>query len=61
MYAVVAPNARGSPTVHQAVSTGDWALDIGPDLSSEQLSEYMNLWDKVTSTALRPDELDRTT
>ena len=36
-------------------------MDIGPDLSSEQLNEYMNLWDRVTSTALRPDEPDRTT
>ena len=35
IYAIVAPSARASRTVHQAVSTGDWALDIGPDLTGQ--------------------------
>lgn len=42
MYAMVTPRVRASRTVCQAISTGDWALDIGPDLTVQQLNEYMN-------------------
>ena len=33
-------------------------MDIRPDLTAQQLNEYMHLWDQVTKTFLVPEETD---
>lgn len=58
IYESMSRSARNSRTVHQALSTAEWARDVGPELSSEALNEYMGLWAQVTRVDLNPDAVD---
>ena len=48
IYAMVPPRAKSSRLVAPAVEEGSWALDVGPEMGEEALTEFLSLWLRVS-------------
>lgn len=55
IYTRVRQPIRATCTIHQGLSNGTWALDIGPKVTEQMLLEYFWLWDLLTVIRLEPD------
>ena len=58
LHRKVARCARSTRTVQQALEKGTWAADVGPELTTEMLQEYLALWSRVQTIQLQPDHVD---
>lgn len=61
IYDRVPARARSTHTVRNAVDGGVWAEDIGPDLSTNLLREFLELWTRVGEVQLTSGCQDKIT
>jgi hypothetical protein len=55
---LVRPGLRRSRSVQQGLSNNAWLLDIGGTLTVDAVVQFLQLWTRVQSIALAPDEPD---
>ncbi|KAE8781754.1 putative serine/threonine-protein kinase [Hordeum vulgare] len=58
LYFAVRRGARDTQTVSHGLRTGDWATDVGPQVSKLILSEYFMLWEHLAAVELVPGEVE---
>lgn len=58
IYDRVDSTTRASRTVFHALSMGELALYVGPELTVHVLNEFMNLWVQVDRMHLTPGTMD---
>lgn len=58
LYNRISTRARNSRTVHDALTSGAWARDLGPSIDHASLEQFMSLWPLVTATQLHEQGSD---
>lgn len=58
MYARVRNRVKATRMVCQAVQTGEWARDVGPEMTPPELHEYFSLSNQISAVQLHPGTTD---
>lgn len=58
LYDMVLVRAKRTTTVHQAVTLGTWATDVGPEMDQRSLQEYLHMWTRMDGWQLEEGRND---
>lgn len=58
IYARVGKRVRATRTVYQGMEEGTWARDVGPELTTDMLEEYLTLWTETMTVQLDDEVRD---
>ena len=59
LYSRVPRQTRSTRTVTEVLTNHSWAADIGPELTTDMLHQFLGLWQRVEDVALHEDAQDK--